>query len=202
MRIGAQRSAVPMECCEVVPLGPIPATSLTPMQAADQIARTKLDPLERKRRVDEIRAEVNYEQDAYLRAWGVSVDPQPLSAEARVIPQPDVSYASGSQRPRINNGSWNLVGARFFQPGEELITWGVLDYSRHPPNTVEDFVVAQVDSLQKLGLRIRNTRPLIQKCRVDHDSDVVANQMRELARQFSEGSRRRRASTPLRRSSS
>ncbi|SAM83943.1 related to argonaute protein [Ustilago bromivora] len=180
VRIGAQRSAVPMEFCVVVPQGPLPATSLTPMQSADQIKVSAMKPSDRKRRVEDIRREVDYDTNPMLQGWGITVDRQPLTTEVRVIAAPEVAYAPSSQRPRVGVGSWNLVGAKFVTPGAELITCGVLDYSQAPLGAVQGFITAQLDACKKLGLRVTNVRPQI----VQHRPDpyLVKEHMNELGR--------------------
>lgn len=178
LRTGTQKSAVPMELCIVVPQGPIPATSLTPNQSADQIKVSAMRPDVRKRRVDEIRAEVAYDTDPMLRGWGVSVDQSPLRTEGRAIAPPEVSY--GGQRARIRDGSWNLVHVKFLQPGDELITWGVLDYTNTPMHAIETFVVDQVQALKGLGVRVKTTEPLIMKQRPNFE--LVRQHMMELGK--------------------
>ncbi|CDW95239.1 hypothetical protein [Sporisorium scitamineum] len=160
-RIGPRKNAVPMELCIVVPRGPIPATSLTPTQSQEQIRHSALAPPARKQRIDQIRQEVGYDNDPMLRQWGIEVSKAPLDAEARVIAPPDVSYAPGSQKPRVEHGAWNLVGARFVKPGQDLMTWGVLNFSNADQRSVERFIVAQVGSLKQLGIRVINEQPLI-----------------------------------------
>ncbi|EST09042.1 protein of unknown function DUF1785 [Kalmanozyma brasiliensis GHG001] len=166
-RIGSQKNAVPMEFCIVVPKGPIPATSLTSTQSADQIKQSAMRPDVRKRRVDEIRREVGYETDPMLRRWGITVSQQPLEAEARVIAPPEVSYAQGSQKPRVQFGSWNLVNTRFVKAGTPLLTWAVLDYTGAPLQAVQHFIGVQVEALRRLGIRVINEAPEILKCRPD-----------------------------------
>ncbi len=78
-----------------------------PTQSADQIKHSALRPDARRQRVDEIRREVAYDNDPMLGRWGITVNQQPLQAEARVIAPPSVSYAPGSQQPRVNFGAWN-----------------------------------------------------------------------------------------------
>ncbi|KAJ1020439.1 hypothetical protein NDA13_005757 [Ustilago tritici] len=157
-----------------------------------------MKPSDRKRRVEDIRREVDYDTNPMLQGWGITVDRQPLTTEGRVIAAPEVAYAPSSQRPRVGVGSWNLVGAKFVTPGTELITCGVLDYSQAPLGAVQGFIAAQLDACKKLGLRVTNVRPQIVKHRPD--PYLVKEHMNELDQAFYNSVKRAAAlelSTPV-----
>ncbi len=177
VRVGTQKSAVPMELCIVVPQGPIPAKALTPKQSADQIQVCAMRPDVRKRRVDEIREEVGYDEDPVLKGWVFTVDRTPLHTQGHVIVPPKVGCSPNSKKPRVQFGTWNLVDVCFFQPGNKLVTWGVLDYTKTLVKVVEVFIKAQVDSLQKLGVHITTPKPETMKC--DNDPNMVRQHLQD-----------------------
>ncbi|SPO38920.1 related to argonaute protein [Pseudozyma flocculosa] len=158
--LGDGKSFVPMEVCALVPgSAPLPPQRLNPMQVQDMIRECAQRPDVKMRRIDEIRRQLSYEDDRRIQEWGVRISPQLMRAPARQLQPPTVQYSPGGQRPRIQNGSWNLVNARFISGGDPLIVWAVVNFSRQPENLVKRFVGAQMGKLQELGVRVINTEP-------------------------------------------
>jgi eukaryotic translation initiation factor 2C len=102
---------------------------------------------------------------------GITVLPDPISVNGRVLPTPSIYYgnpASGKPvvRPRrretrcnntltLNpqvprNGSWNVVNQTFHEL-KRLSAWGILNYTRINEATINRFVGTVINTCEKLG---------------------------------------------------
>ena len=173
--IGNTKTIVPMEVCMVVPGTRIPPTRLNPIQVQNMIRESAQRPDVRFKRVEEIRRDLAYERDPRIKDWGIQIAPRLMSVPGRLLPSPEVHYAKGGQRPRVQNGSWNLVNAKFTRAGQDLVTWAVVNFSGAPESTVRSFVTAQIKALVDLGIRVVNQRPPYFEPRQGEDVRDVLN---------------------------
>lgn len=64
---------VPISCLELLPGLSIPPTKLTGDQAAEMIKQTAIRPEDRKKAIDIVRVENDFNRNARLGAWDISV---------------------------------------------------------------------------------------------------------------------------------
>jgi eukaryotic translation initiation factor 2C len=81
---------------------------------------------------------LNWQNDPYLRHYGIKVNPAASKVKARILPSPKVHFGAGSKEPTIKpndmtQGRWRLDGRKFAisndpklnQGGKTLQGWGV-----------------------------------------------------------------------------
>ncbi|KAN0062034.1 Protein argonaute [Thecaphora frezii] len=159
--LGDGKSFVPMEVCAIIPgSAPLPPMRLSPMQVQDMIRLAAQRPDDKMRRIQQIRQQLNYEQEPRIGAWGVQIAQQLLRTTGRVLEPPTVQYSPGGQRPRMQNGSWNLQHAKFVNSGQNLVVWAVINFTRQPRHQLQRFVGAQIAALSGLGVKVVNREPI------------------------------------------
>ena len=68
---------------------------------------------------------LDWEQDPFLRNYGLRIDNNMLKTEARILPPPEVAYKNDVAKPGFT-GRWDLRGKVFLEPNPaELKAWGV-----------------------------------------------------------------------------
>lgn len=66
---------VPIECLELLPGVSIPPTRLSGDQAAEMIRLTATRPEDRKKAIDIVRVENDFNRNARLQSWDITVSP-------------------------------------------------------------------------------------------------------------------------------
>lgn len=120
-RKAGTESWVPIELCEVAPGQPYCGPDRSNTTAIRTQAVVK--PHVRMNGIQRLRDSFNFENDPFLRAFGLSVAERMEGVGARVLAAPDIQYGNGVHRPR--NGNWNLQDKTFVKPCT-LSNWGVV----------------------------------------------------------------------------
>ncbi|KAF2789751.1 Piwi-domain-containing protein [Melanomma pulvis-pyrius CBS 109.77] len=74
---------------------------------------------------------LNWDNDKYLKHYGIKINPTASKVKARILPSPSVHFGQGSKEATINakdliQGRWRLDGRKFAIPNEKpLMAWGV-----------------------------------------------------------------------------
>lgn len=102
-----------------------------------------------------------------LKNWKVSIEPNMAVVPARILPPPGLSYAVG--RPRVNDGSWNILDVKFHRGGV-MGRWGVM-VVRDPnkqdrfqgPNDPSMWALIQgfAEKCKKAGMMVASERPKV-----------------------------------------
>ncbi|KAK4686649.1 eukaryotic translation initiation factor 2C, partial [Tremellales sp. Uapishka_1] len=198
--IYGKNNFVPMEFVKILAFNSIPMVRLAPEQTAEMIKVAATQPPERLRQskfhylvpnewdltrilaVKEWRAKLNWGNLPKVKAWGMQIKPEMMTVDARVLPAPDVMYQGKAIKPR--NGTWNLKGNRFAQPGRPLKSWGILVLDRNLDlgffkNT---FLKMLLKELGQNGCKIDNFEPPMH-CPDGFGPRVVSAGLQETARQ-------------------
>ncbi|KAG8946515.1 hypothetical protein FRC00_009539 [Tulasnella sp. 408] len=152
-KIGLSKAVYPMEHCTV-------RAQLLPKQVeADQINDvlqfSTLKPQIRLQRIREGFQFLEYSQNQYLRDFGISIDPNPLRLEARVLPAPELQYNGKFERPQ--GGTWRT--GKFFQ-AKEVKGWVVINLSGWPNLDVPRIAQDLKQSCVTQGMRWTNNPPI------------------------------------------
>ncbi|KAG8895019.1 hypothetical protein FRC00_008127 [Tulasnella sp. 408] len=152
-KIGPSKAVYPMEHCIVRP-------QLLPKQVeADQINDvlqfSTLKPHIRLQRILEGFQFLEYSQNQYLRDFGISIDPNPLRLEARVLTPPELQYNGKFERPQ--NGTWRT--GKFFR-AKEVKGWVVINLSGWPNLDVPRIAQDLKQSCVTQGMQWTNNPPI------------------------------------------
>ena len=93
-------------------------------------------------------ASVLPEITAYLQSCNVNIDNEPPTLQARVLPNPRISFERGGAT--INNGSWDTRNVKFSNPAD-LRSFGVLDLTS---GGVREYLQTQFRNCEKYGMQL------------------------------------------------
>ncbi|KAL9128364.1 MAG: hypothetical protein Q9217_002943 [Psora testacea] len=83
-------------------------------------------PAQRKQAIDHGLGMLQWQNDDYLKNYGMKISPTMLQTNARVLDPPEVLFAKGATAKPMYSGRWDLRGKVFFKPNETpLKAWGV-----------------------------------------------------------------------------
>ncbi|GLD92496.1 hypothetical protein PINS_up001054 [Pythium insidiosum] len=114
LHVGAvnKKTYLPIEVCRIIPGQKCPR-KINDRQTAEMIKVAATRPAERKSKIEGKVRDAHFDQDETLRAFGVQVDRNMVTARARVLPPPTV-MCKGAVTPR--DGVWNMRGMKFESP--------------------------------------------------------------------------------------
>lgn len=138
-------------------------------QTANMIKFAVSRPQQRKAAIERGMAMLDWGNDAYLRNYGLDIDPNMLQTKARILDPPEVQYAKKATAKPGFSGRWDLRGKTFAtSPKEPLKTWGVCilvqGQDRRPPPTIEQvktFLQSFINLYRGHGGVVTNTNPPI-----------------------------------------
>ena len=83
-------------------------------------------PAQRKQAIDHGLEKLEWQNDLYLKNYGMKINPNMIQTSARVLDPPEVLFAKGATARPMYSGRWDLRGKLFFKPNEHpLKSWGV-----------------------------------------------------------------------------
>ena len=84
-------------------------------------------PKERKAQIMSSVGNLDWANDSYLRAFGLKINPQMPTVQARLIKSPEVGFAGNKKASPGLSGRWNLQGYQFVKPNPvPLKSWGMV----------------------------------------------------------------------------
>ena len=128
--VGTAKKGVfyPMEFLQIVPGQRYPF-KLDEKQTANMIKFAVSPPKTRWAAINTGKALLDWGNDKYLREYGLRINPQPIKANARILPPPSIEFGGSGgkkiERPGTN-GRWDLRGKVFLNGNPtELVSWGI-----------------------------------------------------------------------------
>ena len=116
--------AFPMEVCQLIPSQRYPF-KLDDVQTASMIKFAVTRPAERREGIEGGLKLLNWQEDRYLKNYGVKISPDMLETQARLLTPPLVLFQGGQQKPGLS-GRWRIDGQKFYEPNSKpLVSWGV-----------------------------------------------------------------------------
>ncbi|KAI8923006.1 Piwi domain-containing protein [Entophlyctis helioformis] len=141
---------LPLEVCEVVP-GQRHLRKLNERQTAEMIKFTCQPPHIRSNKISAGITLLQQQEVDGLADFGVSIDREMATVNARILPAPAISYHPSSKEPMVAQGvtlrSWCVVAF-----GAEQ------DY---PVTTIQKFVTLLVQTCEECGIYVQNKQPPI-----------------------------------------
>lgn len=161
---------LPIEVCEVAPGQRCP--NINDLDTAEIIRQTSQRPEVRVKNILEHAHSAGFENDPYMRAFGMSVDMRMEKVEAKMLETPEVQFANMSERPRM--GVWSLKD-RTFVDGAVLRNWGVVVYANVSESDMQRFIRTLCSIAGMRGIQIENQHPTI-----THQDDYRGAQVEDL----------------------
>ncbi|RDW67854.1 eukaryotic translation initiation factor-like protein 2C 2 [Coleophoma cylindrospora] len=121
---------------------------LSPDQTSKMIKFAVTRPKDRIGAISHGVGMLKWNQDDYLKAYGLQVDPSMSMTKARLLPNPEVQFGGNAKLNPGTQGRWDLRGKKFlFGNKEPLKSWGVC--------VMEECVnKAQLDNFLKVFIQI------------------------------------------------
>ncbi|KAK7042157.1 protein argonaute-2 [Favolaschia claudopus] len=159
-----QGALIPLELCFVL-RGQLVRKEIPDEKKADLVAFATKKPKERLESITKGMDILAYGQSEYVRKFGLTVTPQVVSTQARVLNPPTLKYGQGSKAPNVQprNGSWNMADKKFFRPSK-IATWVliVLD-GRVNDNLLADVSRGFVEGCVLSGMTVTNRDPIVKR---------------------------------------
>ncbi|PSS06975.1 hypothetical protein M430DRAFT_271769 [Amorphotheca resinae ATCC 22711] len=159
----------PMEVCVLLPNQKY-QFKLSSEQTAAMIKFAVTRPRERIEAIKHGVGMLKWHDDPYLRHYGVKIDPNMTTTQARLLPPPEVQY-NGSKATPHYSGRWDLRGKKFLLVNTEpLKSWGVCVIAEavNEP-TMRNFLRVFVQTYMNHGGRVENRNPTIYIARKGED---------------------------------
>ncbi|KAF8803024.1 argonaute-like protein [Phlegmacium glaucopus] len=159
-----QTAMVPLELC-TVPRGQFMRKEIPPDKVRNILQFSTKKPQERLESIQGGLQYLRYGQSDYVRNFGMTIDENPLSTNARIIKPPRLRYNETSLQPYIVNpgrGSWNMVDKKFYEP-KKIAQWVVVIYEsqRNFPKTAYDGLVKGfLKACDGVGIKVDNPDPI------------------------------------------
>lgn len=163
--------------------------AMTPQQTTAMIKTASLRPRDRKISASSSVATAKYNEDETCAAFQISVDPQMVSVEARVLRPPDLQYRS-TRRDRAGkqllqsvsprNGSWNMANNQVYK-GSFIRHWVVLQVGNcMRRNELYDFIEKMVQVGGDNGMIFDTPQPkVVDQVREGNFENVLKNVIAE-----------------------
>ncbi|PKY60706.1 Piwi-domain-containing protein [Rhizophagus irregularis] len=164
---------LPIEFCDVIP-------EQRYMRKLDRDLSDKMtnfarqNPTIRANRIQTGLNILNYQNNEYLKQFGMEVSNNMAVVNARILPTPTIQYHQSSRESRVrpNCGSWNLRDKKVIN-GATLSSWSVLaflSYKDLPDQAIKLFVRELITTCQDTGMNISERDPPI--CRANPIGDT------------------------------
>ncbi|KNC96140.1 uncharacterized protein SPPG_08528 [Spizellomyces punctatus DAOM BR117] len=143
------KSAFPMEFLKMAPSVRF-KNRLNGDQTSQMIRATVQRPLDREKRIaSAVTTALRYNNNPYMKAFGISVDPSPMTIKARVLPAPDVVFGR-NQRAKGTEGSWRL-GKALAKPST-IASYGFVFFSRMQDSEAYQVKKQLISTFQSVGI--------------------------------------------------
>ena len=102
-------------------------------------------PPQRRAAIDQGLKKLNWRNDPMLKGYGMSINPDMLKTNSRILDPPEPLFAKGATARPNFSGRWDLRGKVFLHPNDRpLKSWGIvvlMPQDRRPPVTKDQVEV-------------------------------------------------------------
>ena len=159
----------PMELLHIIE-GQRYSSKLDEFQTAAMIKFAVSRPRDRLQSINEGKGWLNWDNDSYLKGYGLRINQEQIKTQARILPSPGIRFGNETFQPGTR-GRWDLKNKRFLNPNpQELVSWGVgLMPGRNRPDRaqIDQFCLDFARIYRQHGGRVANTPPHIMQVSTD-----------------------------------
>ncbi|XP_020575967.1 protein argonaute MEL1-like [Phalaenopsis equestris] len=143
---------LPLEVCQIVD-GQRYVKKLNEVQVSEILKVACTPPTEREGKILELVRKNNYDNDLFAKNFGIGVQPNLITVEARVLQPPRLKYHdSGAEKGcQPFGGKWSMNNKKVFRGGS-VDAWACISFSRHYKNIVQDFCHEIVFACNRIGM--------------------------------------------------
>ncbi|OAP56736.1 hypothetical protein AYL99_08848 [Fonsecaea erecta] len=138
---------------------------LDEIQTANMIKFAVSPPNVRLNAINEGRSWLNWDNDEYLRNYGLRINQVPIRTMARILPAPGIKFGNKTEQVGTR-GRWDLKGKTFLARNpQELFSWGVGVFttgrSRIEKAQIDQFVLDFARAYRNHGGQVANAAPFV-----------------------------------------
>lgn len=144
---------LPIEVLQICPSQKY-SRKLDENMTAQMIRIAAKKPRERFELISEKAAELSALHNKTLEQFGMAFDNKMLNCKGTILPPPQIAFAD-NKKVNVNNGSWNLIGARAVK-GSQIAEWKIFSFSSNTTvrrDTIDTFV----DLARKYGVEFTSS---------------------------------------------
>ncbi|KAK3576098.1 hypothetical protein CHS0354_032222 [Potamilus streckersoni] len=140
---------LPLEVCNIVG-GQRCIKKLTDNQTSTMIKATARSAPDREKEINNLVERADFNNDPYLKIFGITVHYQMTEVQGRVLPAPKLEYGGRTKAQAVpNQGVWDMRGKQFYS-GIEIRVWAIACFA--PQRTVrEDALRNFTQQLQRIS---------------------------------------------------
>ncbi|CAN6225484.1 unnamed protein product [Urochloa humidicola] len=170
LQVGSDQRPIylPMEVCKIVP-GQQYRKKLESQQVSKLMDSICLHPSVRERNIRQVVEQNDYNGTLRAKEFGLEVDYQPTSVQARILPAPTLRYyGTGAESLcHPNGGQWNMIRKKVVD-GARVRNWACINFCRElHMNAVQKFCTDLVKWSSNTGVNMDNLRLPIFAARPD-----------------------------------
>ncbi|XP_048590350.1 protein argonaute-2 [Nematostella vectensis] len=141
---------LPLEVCNIVP-GQRCVKKLTDTQTSKMIRATARSAPDREREIRGLVKKANFDEDAYVKDFSISIGKNMVELQGRVLPPPKLVYGGKQSSPITPKGGvWDMRGRQLFH-GIEIRTWAIACFVKQQMCT-EDALRRFSNQLMKISV--------------------------------------------------
>ncbi|KAF7295918.1 Argonaute-like protein [Mycena chlorophos] len=168
--VGSNGAFIPLEKC-IVPPGQFMRKDVLDGLIKAKALKTK--PHERLEIIKASIQQLDYAQSQYLADFGIEVETQLITAPARVLKAPTITYWN-NLRQTPKDGAWNMADKKFFQPAT-ISYVVVVSCVRINQQTMIDMARDLITGCETYGIRLVEKHPYHDSANIHHpDPDLIA----------------------------
>ncbi|KAK4203517.1 Piwi domain-containing protein [Triangularia verruculosa] len=175
--------AFPMEYCEVQRFCPYPF-KLDGAQTKTMLEFAVSTPKVRKQQIEAMVAKLKWGEDRFLKHFGIQMDPNMPKVEARIIPNPGISFGNKILNPGMT-GRWDLRNVKLLEPNPvPLKSWGVcITQGCIDDAATSSFMRTWINIYKGHGGRVNND-PIIFRAQGNEYQEIVTNAWKTVGQKF------------------
>ncbi|KAJ6562409.1 argonaute-like protein [Mycena capillaripes] len=163
---------IPLELCNV-PRGQLVKKEVPDEKKSDLVSFATMKPADRLSSIKKGLQVLAYGQSEYVRKFGLTVDPNIISTQARILEHPTLKYGAGSKFANVKprNGSWNMADKQFYRPAT-ISAWVLVYFDVRVERGLPEVIDSFVKGCRSTGMVVTNPTPIVQY--INGQADIPA----------------------------
>ncbi|KAG6832703.1 hypothetical protein H0H92_012275 [Tricholoma furcatifolium] len=152
---------VKTSCSAVREANESPQNRSSPDVVREALEFSPRDPRERLGAIGAGWQQLQYTESIFLSGAGITVDPQPLVINGRILPSPTIGFGNSEKLSPQRQGVWDIMRRKFVEPARLEGYWTIVDFANADPVVLNTFVSDLRQCMSERGMN------------VDHPHDFV-----------------------------
>ncbi|KAJ7827595.1 Piwi domain-containing protein [Mycena leptocephala] len=157
-----QGALIPLELCTVL-AGQLVKKEIPDEKKSDLVAFATMKPKDRLVSIRKGLEVLAYGQSEYVRKFGLTVNKEAVSTQARVLTAPTLKYGAGSKAATVQprNGSWNMCGGQEVLRPCTITAWVLVYFDMRLERGLQDIITSFVAGCESTGMKVTHPDPIV-----------------------------------------